>query len=241
MIIRCDNCSVSLQVDESKIPASTFTVRCPRCQNLVRADASANGSSTVEQLKSTSAAPPVENPDAEPAERRSQTQINKSLRALLSALQSDNKTVDEETDDEVKSRRVLVCLGKDREEVTKVLVRSGFKVFSADTPAQANERLRDGKTEVLLFSPDFAEDFGGAAILQQKVNAMFASERRRLYLISVEDGGQTLNAHEAFLRNINLVVNTGDIDQLPMILTKSLSDFNDLYRYYNRATGAAAI
>jgi len=240
MIIRCDNCSVSLQVDESKIPASTFTVRCPRCQNLVRADASHNGSSTVEQLKSTSAAPQVTDGSGRFEEKESEAQINSALKALLSALQKEGGTI-EERDSGLTSRRVLLCLGKDRDKVSSVLIAAGFKVYAAETPAQANERLRDGKTEVLLFSPDFAQEFGGAAIIQQKVNAMFASERRRLYLVSVEENGQTLNAHEAFLRNINLIIGSEDIEQLPMILGKALSDFNDLYRYYNRATGAATI
>ena len=240
MIIRCDNCSVSLQVYESKIPASTFTVRCPRCQNLVRADASHNGSSTVEQLKSTSAAPQVTDGSGRFEEKESEAQINSALKALLSALQKEGGTI-EERDSGLTSRRVLLCLGKDRDKVSSVLIAAGFKVYAAETPAQANERLRDGKTEVLLFSPDFAQEFGGAAIIQQKVNAMFASERRRLYLVSVEENGQTLNAHEAFLRNINLIIGSEDIEQLPMILGKALSDFNDLYRYYNRATGAATI
>ena len=58
MIIRCDNCSVSLQLDESKIPSGNFSVRCPRCQNLLRVqkDASGKGLSTVEQLAATKAA-----------------------------------------------------------------------------------------------------------------------------------------------------------------------------------------
>ena len=42
MIIRCDNCSVSLQLDESKIPGGKFSVRCPRCQNLLRVDKGAS-------------------------------------------------------------------------------------------------------------------------------------------------------------------------------------------------------
>ena len=52
MIIRCDNCSVSLQIDESKVPTGNFTVRCPRCQNMLRAykKVDGSGSSTVEQL-----------------------------------------------------------------------------------------------------------------------------------------------------------------------------------------------
>jgi hypothetical protein len=101
--------------------------------------------------------------------------------------------------------------------------------------------MREGKTEILVFSPDFAAEFGGAAILQQKVNAMYSSERRRLFLISLEDAGTTMNAHEAFLRNLNLIVNTSDIPQLPLIMNRALRDFNDLYHYLNRATGAEPI
>ena len=120
-------------------------------------------------------------------------------------------------------------------------VGAGFKVYVAQTPAQANERLREGKTEILIFSPDFAAEFGGAAILQQKVNAMYSSERRRLFLISLEEGGTTMSAHDAFLRNLNLIVNTNDVAQLPLILNRALRDFNELYHYYNRAVGAEPI
>jgi len=70
---------------------------------------------------------------------------------------------------------------------------------------------------------------------------MYSSERRRLFLISLEDGGSTMNAQEAFLRNLNLVVNTADLAQLPLILTRALGDYNDLYHYFNTASGLAEI
>ena len=54
--------------------------------------------------------------------------------------------------------------------VAKTLVEAGYKVYLAQTPAQANERLREGKTEILIFSPDFASELGGTAIFQQKIN-----------------------------------------------------------------------
>ena len=76
---------------------------------------------------------------------------------------------------------------------------------------QANERLREGKTEILIFSPDFPPDLGGAAVIQQRANAMYSSERRRLFLVSLEEQGTTMNAQEAFLRNLNLIVNTADM------------------------------
>jgi hypothetical protein len=134
-----------------------------------------------------------------------------------------------------------LCLGKAADETAKLLAKSGYKVYVAETPAQANERLRDGKTEILMFSQDFAPDVGGAAVIQQKANGMYSSERRRLFLISLEDTGVTMNAHDAFLRNLNLIVNTKDLAQLPLILNRALGDFNDLYLHYNRAMGFEAI
>lgn len=239
MIISCDNCSVSLQLDESKIPNGNFTVRCPRCQNLIRVAPGAK--STVQQLKENTPAPAVQSGAGDFSAKESEFQINAALRSLLSALQTEKKVLDADDGESEKPRRVLLCLGQNRDAAAKALVEAGYKVYLAQTPAQANERLREGKTEVVLFSPDFAAEFGGAAILQQKVNTMPSSERRRLFFVSVEDGGTTLNAHEAFMRNLNLIVNNTDITQLPLILNRALRDFNDLYFDFNKATSAEAI
>ncbi len=242
MIIRCDNCSVSLQLDETKIPTGNFSVRCPRCQNLLRVqkDASGKGLSTVDQLAASQAAVPTAEGAQEFAAKESEFQINNALKSLMSALQSD-KGVLSEPDSEEKPRRILLCLGQKTDEVANVLAKAGFKVYVAQTPAQANERLRDGKTEIVIFSQDFAADLGGAAVIQQKANSMYSSERRRMFLISLEDGGTTMNAHDAFLRNLNLIVNTSDLKQLPLILNRAIGDYNDLYNYFNRSAGLAPI
>ena len=237
MIIRCDNCSVSLQLDESKIPGGNFTVRCPRCQNMIRVQkgASAGSSATVHQLAANQPAPAVEEGAGQFAVKESEFQINSAMRSLLAALQKGGTAIGADDESGEKPRRVLLCLGQKRDLVAKTLTDAGLKVYVAETPAQANERLREGKTEVVLFSQDFAAEFGGAAILQQKVNAMYSSERRRLFLVSLEDGGTTMNAHEAFLRNLNLIVNMNDIPQLPLILNRALHDYNELYHYLNKA------
>jgi hypothetical protein len=158
----------------------------------------------------------------------------------MTALQSDKSSVQDEEDDE-KPRRILLCLGEKANETAKLLAKVGYKVYVAETPAQANERLREGKTEILMFSPDFAPEMGGAAVIQQKANGMYSSERRRLFLISLEDGGTTMNAHDAFLRNLNLIVSTSDIAQLPLILNRAIGDYNDLYNYFNKASALAPI
>jgi len=243
MIIRCDNCSVSLQLDESKVPSGNFTVRCPRCQNMLRAskEMSGRGSSTAQQLEANKPAPAADQGLEAFSEKQSEFQINNALRSLLSALKTGNMALDADDEKTARPRRVLLGLGEKKHEVAKILTESGYRVYIAETPAQANERLREGKTEIVVFSPDFAAEFGGAAILQQKANAMYSSERRRLFLVSLEDGGTTMNAHDAFLRNLNLIVNTNDIPQLPLILNRAILDFNDLYHYLNRGLAAEPI
>ena len=242
MIIRCDNCSVSLQLDESKIPNGNFSVRCPRCQNLLRANKEMKGagSPTAQQLVDNQAAPATAQGAQQFAERKSEFEINNALKSLLTALQAGKTALDDDEKAE-KPRRVLLCLGDKKDPVAKLMAGAGYRVYLAQTPAQANERLREGKIEIVIFSPDFAAEFGGAAILQQKANAMYSSERRRLFLVALEDNGVTMNAHDAFLRNLNLIVNTADIPQLPLILNRALLDYNDLYHYLNIGLGTEPI
>jgi len=200
-----------------------------------------SGTSTVEQLAANKPAPAVSEGAQSFASKESDFQINNALRSLLSALQTEKKSLDSVGDEEEKPRRVLLCLGSKRDVVAKCLADAGYKVYLAETPAQANERLREGKTNIVVFSPDFAPEYGGAAILQQKANAMYSSERRRLFLVSLEDTGTTMNAQEAFMRNLNLIVNVRDIAQMPLILNRAVHDYNELYHYFNAALGADPI
>jgi len=204
-------------------------------------DLNGRGSATARQLEANKAAPATDQGTGTFTGKESEFQINNALRSLLAALQTGASAMNASDENAEKPRRVLLCLGERKEEVGKLLTESGYRVYVAQTPAQANERLREGKTEIVVFSPDFAAEFGGAAILQQKANAMYSSERRRLFLVSLEDAGITMNAHEAFLRNLNLIVNTSDIPQLPLILNRAVMDFNDLYHYLNLGMGVESI
>jgi hypothetical protein len=207
----------------------------------VQKDASGKGLSTVQQLEASKAAPPSTDGLADFNAKESGFQINTALKSLMSALQSDKGSLDKDAEENDKPRRILLCLGAKLEQTARLLASSGYKVYIAQTPAQANERLREGKTQILMFSPDFAPELGGAAVIQQKVNSMYSSERRRLYLISLEDVGATMNAQTAFLRNLNLVVNNNDLEQLPLILNRALGDFNDLYNYFNKSMGLVPV
>src|SRR2546423_2275602 len=37
MIVTCPNCTMRLQLDKAKVPARAFSVRCPKCQQIINA------------------------------------------------------------------------------------------------------------------------------------------------------------------------------------------------------------
>src|SRR5688500_20190186 len=119
MIIRCDNCSVSLQLDESKIPSGNFTVRCPRCQNMLRANKDlkgGQGSATVQQLAENKPAAPVDTTGASFAEKQSDYEINNALKMLLTALKTGTDKGDSAAGGSDKPRRGPLWPGSRREE-----------------------------------------------------------------------------------------------------------------------------
>ena len=50
-----------------------------------------------------------------------------------------------------------------------------------------------------------------------------------------------MNAQEAFIRNLNLIVTSRDIAQLPLIMNRAIHDYNDLSHYFNNALEMAPI
>ena len=50
-----------------------------------------------------------------------------------------------------------------------------------------------------------------------------------------------MDAHAAFLNNVNAVVNLADVEQVPDILEIALREFNDLYKDFNVALSLAPL
>ena len=128
MIIRCDNCSVSLQLDEAKLPNGNFTVRCPRCQNMLRANR--NLGNAAQQLAENKPAQAMQQGAQQFTERENEFEINNALKALLGALSMGKSTLDVDEKAE-KPRRVLLCLGEKKDTVAKILAGAGYRVYIA--------------------------------------------------------------------------------------------------------------
>jgi predicted Zn finger-like uncharacterized protein len=247
MIINCDACSASLQMDETKIPVGKFTIRCPKCRNLVRIHLQRGGDK--EQIEKNENAKLMENKDSDstapqpaPVFKASKTQssataqTNDFLKALSGLLQQAGGANQSENLYEDAAHNVLICLPDSlREAVMLSLNEAGWKTYVAEKPTQALETLEDMRIGTLIYSSKFAQESRGAFAIESYLFKKVPSERRKTFVVLLSDEVQTCNAHEAFLKNLNLVVNTSDAYNLPLILRRSRRAYDEIYRHFNKA------
>ncbi len=265
MIVVCNQCSMRLQLDDAKVPARPFTVRCPKCQNIVNAQppanenghgALANGHSPATEhprldrngapaLKTEAAAEDTVANEPLPQSDPASVNANEVVRLLATLLQRGATGGDKLLEAKRlawERHRVLVCVAPEhRQAMGRKLAEHEYDVFSADSATQAVERMREERMDIIILDPDFSPVEQGAAHVTTEINALRPAVRRRTFLVHFSATGRTLDQHAAFVSNVNLVVSHADMEQLPRAIERGLRDYNDLYRYMNDALNIAAL
>jgi hypothetical protein len=139
-------------------------------------------------------------------------------------------------------RRVLVCVTQPRREsIARALVDANYQVYVAEDTSEGIERMREEQMDVVILEPEFDAVEQGAAFITSEINVLRPGMRRRLLFVLLSPTVRTLDSHAAFVQNVNLIVNIVDVDKLPLVLERTLRDFNDLYRDFNAALNIAEI
>src|SRR5256885_6908800 len=261
MIVVCSHCETNLQVDDAKIPSRSFTIRCPKCRMLV--DWESPAASAGQGALGVGAIPSLDNPRFKPPTAAPRFKLNKAsepgatqssastgdlseaVRLLVELLQRGTMDVEKRrivTQHGWDRRRVLVCvLPELRVEIAHTLAENGFEVFLAEDTTQALESIRENDKGILILDPGFDPLDQGAAFVTREINALRPGERRRILFVQLSDTARTLDAHAAFIGNVNLVVNLADMKHLPHALESSIREFNDLYHDFNKALNIATL
>jgi predicted Zn finger-like uncharacterized protein len=256
MIIVCPNCSARLQIDEEKAPARPFSVRCPKCANSISSSsvspASEQSALAVGDSPSTErrrfdytrSAPAfeLESENGQPAQ--AQPAPDDAVKLLLQLLRqsSPNAKADDLPFNGWNRRKVLVCAAEMyREQIAKSLAENNYQVFVAEETRQAIETMRSNQLQVVILEGQFDQAEQGAAFVVREINVMRAAQRRRLFFVLLSTSHRTMDAHAAFLNNVNAVVNVVDLEELPRILEIALREYNELYKDYNAALSLPAL
>jgi predicted Zn finger-like uncharacterized protein len=263
MIVTCNICAQRLQIDDAKVPSRPFTVRCPKCQNVINAapPISENGHGALSVGGSpASENPRFEQPSPAPAFKLEEgaeecevkayaeaqgSEANELIRLLTALLQRGAPVVEktrEATRLAWERRRVLICVSLiHREAIARKLVEHDYQVFVAEDVGQALERMREEGMDIVILDPDFDSVEQGAAYVMREVNTLRPAARRRLFFALLSSSVRTMDQHAAFVNSFNMVVNPDDIEHMPRALERMMRDFNDLYRELNNALNVAAL
>ena len=139
-------------------------------------------------------------------------------------------------------RRILICTNEQyRQGLAQQLSQSGYQVFVAQDTRQAIERMRENRIDVVFLDQEFDPLEQGSAFVTREVTILRPAERRRLFFVLLSPVLRTMEAHAAFLNNVNAIVNTKDVADAARILEHALRDYNELYKEFNAALNVSAL
>ena len=256
MIVVCTNCSARLQVNEEKVPAGPFNIRCPKCNQSiswrnVATDAGGlvqDSATPSEQPRAASAAPNTSptrfHASSSQTDPRANTASVEELGRLLAGLMDSTRNGNAHSNSRPSwnPRRALVCTAEaHREIVSQQLTENNYAVFVAQDTREAIERIRDSQLDVVLLDSEFDAAEQGAAFVTREVNILRPAQRRRLFFVLLSPTLRTMESHAAFLHNVNAIVNLKDLSDLTHVLEHTLREYNELYREFNTALKLSAL
>jgi len=251
MIIVCPKCSTRLQIDDEKSPNRPFNVRCPKCSATV--SSGPTSPATEQSALAVGGSPATDHPRFEQSTARAYeppgapgaTPANDDTVRMLFELLSKGTARSPENPHARPvwdKRKALVCTSEPyRENVASRLSEVGCQVFVAEDTRQAVETMRANKLDVVLLEPQFDPAEQGSVFVIREINVMRPPQRRRLFFVLLSPSLRTMDAHAAFLNNVNAVVNIAEIEELSRIMEVALREYNELYREFYKAFGLTAL
>lgn len=250
MILVCQKCSTRLQVDDGKSPQRPFNVRCPKCNSTVSSGPASPA--TEQSALAVGGSPSTDHPRFEPSTARAYepeaqsatVSTDDTVRMLVDLLSKGTaqKTESPTARPSWDKRKALVCTSEAyRDVIARKLTEMGCQVFVAEDTRQAVETMRANKMDVVLLEPQFDPAEQGSVFVIREINVLRPPQRRRLFFILLSPSLRTLDAHAAFLNNVNAIVNINDIEELQRIMEVALREYNELYREFYTAFSLTAL
>jgi predicted Zn finger-like uncharacterized protein len=205
MTITCSHCRSQFKIAEDKLPpgARSTTFTCPKCR-----------------ARATVDLPP---PAAPAASRVSLNEIDTSG---YNPADRPFDFVEEE------GKTALVCEQHPalRKTVLDTLELMEYQITAADSARDALKRMRYHVYDLVVVNDDFdsgTPDANGVLIYLERLTL---AARRTTYVVMITDRHRTMDNMTAFMKSVNLIVNTKNIEDFTKILSRGLTDHLAFYR-----------
>ena len=207
----CPQCSQKIVIDDAKVPDRAFSVKCPKCQSVVKFPGKA------------AAAPP---PSAIPAEDDWTTApaASEPPPSLTAAAKNIGQGL-----------RALVAL-TDRQHGASIGAALGQLAFGVDTldnPDEGARLIEQGVYAIAVTS--LAANVAGRENLYQRIGRMPPEARRRLFVAVIGEEFKTGDGVQAWSICADLVVNPRDAAGCAAVLANTIGERTRVYQAFNEA------
>jgi predicted Zn finger-like uncharacterized protein len=216
----CPNCANRIVVDDSRVPDRAFSVRCPKCQTMVKFPGRTADAAATAPERARAPEPAAHEPAAAAPEN-----IGEQTMAHLRRELAESGRV---------KGQVLVALA-DRSlagSLTMPLSRIGYAAETLDTADDAARALEQGLYDVVITSRDGGGASSRGETLLQRIGRLNPDARRTIFLVLVGDEFRTGDGTQAFSVLADLVVHPRDASSVEPVLLTSIAEKHRLYQAF---------
>jgi len=227
----CPQCGNRLMIDDGRVPDRPFSVRCPKCQGVLKLPG--KGAAALPPAPAVPAPAPV--PALAPAPVQPPASSGVAADDASERLPSGPPAAPAPGTHrrrEGAAGRALVALpGSVTGALMPALARQGYAVDTLED-AEDGARLLEQGVYSLVATGRSAAPQGKGESLYQRVARLRPETRRRLFLVLVGDEFKTGDGLQAFTALADLVVQTRDAASADTALRGSLDERQHLYQAY---------
>ena len=204
MEIICSNCQGKFKIADDKIPPGrAASFPCPKCR-------------TPLTVNSEAPAP------------RGKVSLNEIDASTYNPTDKPFDFIEEE------GKTALVCEQQLllRKTVTETLHLMEYQITVADNARDALKRMRYHVYDIVVVDENFDTnnpDANGVFIYLERLGM---SVRRNIFVAMITSHHRTMDNMTAFLRSVNLIIDTKNIDDFGKIMSRGLTDHLSFYRTY---------
>jgi CheY-like chemotaxis protein len=204
MNIICTHCKSQFKIADDKIPAGrSASFPCPKCRTRI----------TV---------------GAEPAAPAGKVALNEVDTSGYNPADRPFDFIEEE------GKTALVCEQHPllKKPIIESLEQMEYQITVAESARDALKRMRYHVYDIVVVDEDFDTDNPEANGVLIYLERLGMSVRRNIFVALVSSRHRTMDNMTAFLKSVNLIVNSKNIDDFSKIVSRGLTDHLSFYRVF---------
>lgn len=241
MKVTCSKCQNQIHIDDAKVPAGTFKIKCPKCSSIQ----TLQGAGAQQPPATASEPDPVPANDAEVSpevEAFVKEEVAAARKEIISGLRAslgiEGKW--EEEDSEAAGtdigKRALICEDDQVfiDILSVTLKKMGYHFDIARSTAEAIKKVESGFYSLVTVDYVFPDDKEGGNKIISKINGQKPVQRRQTFVVLISANIKSADANAAFFHGANITVNKEEIKNLEAHIREGQRNFQQIYAMFNR-------